>query len=171
MARPGTRSACFAWDASSGPELHTRAAALPRRPLWAIRVRRRDIRPGWAHSIPVKPGQNSHGAASRAAASCARIGGDEPVLVPKEQVMNPALLARVGQGTLYRAVAIIGALTLMSALAPRVEAEEAGVMSPHHGLTADEKGQAGDLVKVVRQATERFKDVEVAKSEGYGLAF
>ena len=30
---------------------------------------------------------------------------------------------------------------------------------------------AGALVKVVREATERFRDVEVAKSEGYELTF
>ena len=33
----------------------------------------------------------------------------------------------------------------------------------HHGLTSNEKAPAGELVKVVREATERFQDVEVAK--------
>ncbi|HEY7500331.1 MAG TPA: hypothetical protein VH740_17540 [Vicinamibacterales bacterium] len=31
--------------------------------------------------------------------------------------------------------------------------------------------QAGPLVKVVREATERFRDVKVAEAEGYALAF
>ena len=37
--------------------------------------------------------------------------------------------------------------------------------SQHHGT------QAGALVKVVREATERFRDVKVAEGEGYALAF
>src|SRR5262245_29547303 len=35
----------------------------------------------------------------------------------------------------------------------------------------NEKAPTNDLVRVVREATERFQDVEVAKREGYGLAF
>jgi hypothetical protein len=37
--------------------------------------------------------------------------------------------------------------------------------SPHDGP------QAGELVKVVREVTERFRDVSVAESEGYALKF
>ena len=33
------------------------------------------------------------------------------------------------------------------------------------------KKDAGKLIKIVRQATERFKDVAVAKAEGYALQF
>jgi hypothetical protein len=44
-----------------------------------------------------------------------------------------------------------------------------------HAATAsnqnDHNRQAGALLQVVREATERFKDVEVAKAEGYGLVF
>jgi hypothetical protein len=36
---------------------------------------------------------------------------------------------------------------------------------------AQDGAQAGALVKVVREATERFHDVRVAEEEGYGLAF
>jgi hypothetical protein len=35
----------------------------------------------------------------------------------------------------------------------------------------DQKSKAGALVKAVREATERFRDVAVAESEGYGLQF
>jgi hypothetical protein len=38
-------------------------------------------------------------------------------------------------------------------------------------MTADQLAKAGALVKVVRQATARFKDVAVAESEGYHLVF
>ena len=37
--------------------------------------------------------------------------------------------------------------------------------------TAHDGNQAGALVKVVREATERFRDVKVAESEGYALTF
>jgi hypothetical protein len=35
----------------------------------------------------------------------------------------------------------------------------------------NQKGQAGELVQIVREATARFQNVEVAKAEGYGLLF
>jgi hypothetical protein len=38
-------------------------------------------------------------------------------------------------------------------------------------VRADERKDAGALVRVVRESTERFKDVAVAEAEGYGLAF
>ncbi len=38
-------------------------------------------------------------------------------------------------------------------------------------MTPEEQSGADTLLKVVRQATERFKDVAVAKAEGYALQF
>jgi hypothetical protein len=38
-------------------------------------------------------------------------------------------------------------------------------------LAAPQKGNANALVKTVREATERFKNVAVADGEGYGLLF
>jgi hypothetical protein len=37
--------------------------------------------------------------------------------------------------------------------------------------TKEQKKQANDLVRIVRDATERFRDVSVAAGEGYGLLF
>jgi hypothetical protein len=37
--------------------------------------------------------------------------------------------------------------------------------------TADQKSQAGALLETVREATERFKDIEQAKKAGYALVF
>ena len=37
--------------------------------------------------------------------------------------------------------------------------------------SADANSQAGTLLRIVREATERFKDVSVAQSEGYQLQF
>ena len=36
-------------------------------------------------------------------------------------------------------------------------------------LTAEQKSQQSALIKIVREATERFKDVSVAEAEGYKL--
>jgi hypothetical protein len=85
--------------------------------------------------------------------------------------VKQALLAGVGQAILPRVLRIIGVFTLMSAVPPTVFAEAGEAGSHHHGITSDQKGQAGDLVKIVREATERFQDVEQAKKEGYGLLF
>jgi hypothetical protein len=46
-----------------------------------------------------------------------------------------------------------------------------GVPTQQREQTPEQKSQAGAFVKVVREATERFKDVAVAEAEGYGLQF
>lgn len=38
-------------------------------------------------------------------------------------------------------------------------------------LTADQKTRASALIKIVRESTERFKDVSIAEAEGYVLQF
>jgi hypothetical protein len=43
--------------------------------------------------------------------------------------------------------------------------------SAAQGQTADQKGQASALLKIVRDSTERFKDVKEAENEGYRLEF
>jgi hypothetical protein len=40
-----------------------------------------------------------------------------------------------------------------------------------HTLTSQHKSQASELVRIIRDATERFKDVSVAEAEGYSLLF
>ena len=37
--------------------------------------------------------------------------------------------------------------------------------------TSEQKSQASALIKIVRESTERFKDVSVAEAEGYALQF
>ena len=43
--------------------------------------------------------------------------------------------------------------------------------APESQRTAEQKKQMNDLVEVVRDATERFRDVAVAQGEGYALQF
>ena len=40
-----------------------------------------------------------------------------------------------------------------------------------HDMTADQPTKSSALIQIVRDATERFKDVSVAQAEGYGLQF
>ena len=42
---------------------------------------------------------------------------------------------------------------------------------PGQELLQDQKSKGGALVRTVREATERFKDVKVAQAEGYHLQF
>lgn len=65
-------------------------------------------------------------------------------------------------------VSLIGVFALASICPPRALAQA----DHSHGVTASEqKGKAGALVKVVRESTERFKNVEAAEAEGYHLLF
>jgi hypothetical protein len=57
-----------------------------------------------------------------------------------------------------------GALAL-AALWPQLQATHAQTHTSHHGA------QPRGLVRVVREATERFHDVRVAEAEGYALQF
>jgi hypothetical protein len=41
----------------------------------------------------------------------------------------------------------------------------------HQKPTPDQKDEAGALVKIVRESTERFRSVSVAEAEGYALRF
>jgi hypothetical protein len=43
--------------------------------------------------------------------------------------------------------------------------------APHPESTADQKKQAGAFVRLVRESTERFRDVSAAMAEGYALQF
>jgi hypothetical protein len=70
------------------------------------------------------------------------------------------------------AFSVIGALVLSGSWPAHAQRSDAHTkVSAHHGSTADQKTQAAALVKVVREATERFRDVSVAEAEGYGLLF
>src|ERR1700722_945159 len=45
-------------------------------------------------------------------------------------------------------------------------------MTAHHqGQGNDPRNSANALIKIVRESTERFKDVAVAEAEGYALQF
>jgi len=41
----------------------------------------------------------------------------------------------------------------------------------HHNSSVDQQNQMGAFVRIVRESTERFRDVSVAEAEGYALQF
>jgi hypothetical protein len=66
------------------------------------------------------------------------------------------------------------ALVLMSVCPLRTLAQDGHSHTQtqqHQELTADQKTKASALLKIVRESTERFKDVSVAEAEGYALQF
>ena len=63
-------------------------------------------------------------------------------------------------------VLVVVALSPVAAFAQGGHAHAAAAQ-----LTPDQKTRANALVEVVRDATERFKDVRIAQAEGYGLQF
>jgi len=42
--------------------------------------------------------------------------------------------------------------------------------TPQQELTPEQKSHASALIKIVRESTERFKNVSVAEAEGYALS-
>jgi hypothetical protein len=72
--------------------------------------------------------------------------------------------------SLCRSVAF-GAIVFAMPWTVRAQNAQAPQKAEHHARTQDMRGQAGALIRTVREATERFKDVSVAEGEGYGLLF
>jgi hypothetical protein len=77
------------------------------------------------------------------------------------------------RSTLYLACSALGALALTTAPAPQADAEDARAQaaSTQHHSGGEQRRKANELVKIVRQVTAKFRDVEVAESENYHLMF
>ena len=68
----------------------------------------------------------------------------------------------------------IFALALLNSSASRAVAQDDHSHTPapqQNEMTQDQQSNANALVKIVRDSTERFKDVAVAEAEGYALQF
>src|ERR1700730_8321378 len=66
------------------------------------------------------------------------------------------------------------ALVLMNVCPSRAMAQDGHSHTPtpqQNEMTLDQQSKAGALLKIVRDSTERFKDVSVALAEGYALQF
>ena len=64
-------------------------------------------------------------------------------------------------------------LALLSACVIVALAQDGHTQTPalQKNQTAEQNAQASALIKIVRESTERFKDVSVAEAEGYALQF
>jgi len=63
------------------------------------------------------------------------------------------------------------AFVLMSVCSLRALAQNGHSHPQTNQPTAEQKSQAAELLRIVRESTERFKDVAVAEKEGYHLLF
>jgi hypothetical protein len=65
------------------------------------------------------------------------------------------------------------ALALINAIPSRAMAQEdhSHAPAPQQEMTQEQHRNAGALLKIVRESTERFQDVKVAENEGYALQF
>ena len=80
-------------------------------------------------------------------------------------------MVKVGNVATNVASSIVGVLVVvaLSPVAAFAQGDHAHAAAAQ--LTPDQKTRANALVEVVREATERFKDVRIAQAEGYGLQF
>ena len=76
-------------------------------------------------------------------------------------------IGRIARRLGYSAIGVL----LLAGAAPTGAFAQHDHASQRHGSQADQKKRAGALVKVVREATARFRDVSVADAEGYELQF
>lgn len=73
---------------------------------------------------------------------------------------------------MYLSYSMLGILALTGASVPQTLADDGrtqAIASKHH--EPEQKSSANELVRVVREATARYRDVEVAKADGYELHF
>ena len=80
-------------------------------------------------------------------------------------------MVKVGNLATNVTSSIVGALVVvaLSPVAAFAQGDHAHAAAAQ--LAQDQKTRANALVQVVREATERFKDVRIAEAEGYGLQF
>ena len=83
---------------------------------------------------------------------------------------------KIASSSARLAVFVLGVAALVtvrpSGLLAQAAHAHAGTGAVVVGVTpSQEQAKGGALVRTVREATERFQDVEVAKSEGYALQF
>ena len=79
----------------------------------------------------------------------------------------------VRRSALYFSYSTLGALALTSAPLSQARVDDGRMQAATSWRQPgnDQKAQAGELVKIVREATARFRDVAVAEAEDYELHF
>ena len=86
-----------------------------------------------------------------------------------QPTVSTTTLVQTATSTFRRSVIAIFLSSLC--VMPVVAQDKHAHATTHQALTPEQQSKASDLVKIVRDATERFKDVSVAEAEGYKLQF
>jgi hypothetical protein len=83
------------------------------------------------------------------------------------------VVMKVGRFAAQMKYSLVGALVLGGIWPVQTTAQhDHGLAAAQHqSPSPDQKKQAGAFVKLVRESTERFRDVAVAEAEGYALQF
>jgi hypothetical protein len=77
----------------------------------------------------------------------------------------------IRQSSVKAAIFVLGVAALVTLRPSGLGAQAAHDHGAASAPAAEQDGKSSALIKVVREATERFQDVEVAKAEGYALQF
>lgn len=78
----------------------------------------------------------------------------------------------IGSLSSYARSCALGVLTASAVSSPSALADEkAATRASHHQSQESAKGRPAELIRIVREATARFRDSRVAEAEGYGLMF
>jgi hypothetical protein len=79
---------------------------------------------------------------------------------------------RIARLTIQLACALFGIIVVAESWTVLARAQHDGRHTkPSHEVSSAGKAQGNELVRIVRESTERFRDVTVADAEGYGLLF
>lgn len=81
----------------------------------------------------------------------------------------PAFVSKARQIAIQSLIGI--ALLIAGVVCALAQDPHSHNMAQQQEQTAEQKTQASALLKIVRDSTERFKDVSVAEAEGYALQF
>ena len=77
------------------------------------------------------------------------------------------------RSAMFFSYSTLGLFTLVGAFASQALGDDATptATSQHHQAESDKNKPANELVKIVRQVTAKYRDVEVAESDDYNLLF
>jgi hypothetical protein len=80
---------------------------------------------------------------------------------------------KVGRFATQLGYSLLGALVLIgvSPAPASADDDQSQAASSHHDHGTDQRKPSSALVRIIRESTERFRNVAVAEAEGYGLLF
>src|SRR5689334_7206053 len=88
-------------------------------------------------------------------------------------MQHPSMRVRTGHFVtqFQSSIIALAVLSVFSVCALAQDSHSHALTPQQQELTPEQRDRAGALIKIVREATERFKDVAQAEKEGYALQF